>query len=130
MNSMMQQWFHVPAFRYSFLSYMDNDPPNWQPFEGELVDDNLIHQVRKLLGFLELSERQEYNPREFCFSFKDYSGQPTNVRLHQDTQEFLNRFFDKLDDHFKNTHRKYLLESIFGGETSRMRICKGCGFVR
>jgi ubiquitin carboxyl-terminal hydrolase 9/24 len=35
----------------------------------------------KFMGFLELSERQDYNPREFCFSFKDFANQPTNVRI-------------------------------------------------
>jgi len=56
-------------------------PQNLVPFEGDQVDDNILHQLMKLMGFLELSERQEYNPREFCFSFKDFDGNPTNVRL-------------------------------------------------
>jgi hypothetical protein len=36
------------------------------------------------MSFLELSERQDYNPKDFCFSFKDFDGRPTNVRIQQD----------------------------------------------
>lgn len=57
MNSMLQQFFIIPTFRYSILSVQDEVAPNMQPFEGDLVDDNMLHQFVKLMGFLELSER-------------------------------------------------------------------------
>lgn len=34
-----------------------------------------------MFGFLELTERQAYDPTEFCFSFKDFDGNPTNTAL-------------------------------------------------
>lgn len=46
-----------------------------------MVEDNMLYQMIKLMGFMELTERQDYNPREFCFSFKGYDGLPTNVRI-------------------------------------------------
>lgn len=84
-------------------------------FENELTDDNLLHQLIKMTGFLELSERMEYNPREFCFSFKDYSGQPTNVRIQQDSQEFLGVAFSRIENMLAKTSMKYLLQNVFGG---------------
>lgn len=63
----------------------------------------------KYMAFLELSERQDYNPREFCFSFKDFDGQPTNVRIQQDAQEFLNLAFDRIEHLLAKTSQKYLL---------------------
>ena len=32
-----------------------------------------------MFGYLELSDRVDYNPQEFCFAFKDFSGEPVNV---------------------------------------------------
>jgi hypothetical protein len=32
-----------------------------------------------MFGFLELTERESYNPEDFCFAYKN-GGQPTNVR--------------------------------------------------
>ncbi len=72
MNSMLQQFFCIPSFRYSLLQVNDNKTPQY--LEGKLdVDDNVLHQLQKMFTFLELSERQDYNPHEFCHSFKDIS---------------------------------------------------------
>lgn len=50
-----------------------------------------------MFGFLELTDRQCYDPIEFFYAFKDYGGQPTNMAIQEDSQEFVNRFFDKLE---------------------------------
>lgn len=34
-----------------------------------------------MFGFLALSDKQDYKPTDFCFSFKDYSGEPVNVSV-------------------------------------------------
>jgi hypothetical protein len=47
---------------------------------------------------LELSPRMDYNPTEFCFAFKDFEGNPTNLGEQKDAQEFLNMLFDRLEN--------------------------------
>ena len=74
MNSMIQQFFNIPAFRYGIMAADDKMPVNLKDFEGDMVDDTLLHQLMKYMSFLELSERQDYNPREFTFAFKDFDG--------------------------------------------------------
>jgi len=129
MNSMLQQFFMVPSFRYNLLQVTDEIEPNMNNYHN--VDDNFLHQVQRMFSFLELSERQDYNPHGFCFSFKDWEGNPTDVKIQQDSQEFLNRFFDKVDEAIKPTKFKYLLSSIFGGKTCSQIICEnGCGNVK
>jgi ubiquitin carboxyl-terminal hydrolase 34 len=73
-----------------------------------LIDDNVLHQLQKLMAHLELSERSDYNPFEFCFAFKDLDKMPTNTAEQKDAQEFLNLMFDRLENLLKNTSRKYL----------------------
>jgi len=51
-----------------------------------------------MFAYLELSDRICYDPTEFCFSFKDYTGEPVNVSIQQDAQEFLNMIFLKLEN--------------------------------
>lgn len=46
-----------------------------------MIEDNLLRQMQKMYGFLELSEKQAYDPFEFCFAFKDLDGQPTNTAI-------------------------------------------------
>ena len=66
-----------------------------------------------MFGFLELSERSNYDPTAFVYAFKDIFGEPTNPGLQRDAQEFLNEFFDKLEEKLKNSNQKYLLSDIF-----------------
>ena len=85
MNSVLQQLFNVPAFRYSLLAADDRQESDMQVDQrGEQVDNNSLHQWLKMFSFLQLTDRQEYNPVEFCFAFKELGGNPTNVRVQQD----------------------------------------------
>jgi uncharacterized UBP type Zn finger protein len=82
------------------------------------------------MAHLELSEWQDYNPFEFCFAFKDLDGNPTNTSEQKDAQEFLNLAFDRIENMLRDTSRKYLLQSVFGGKTCSQLICTECGKVK
>jgi ubiquitin carboxyl-terminal hydrolase 34 len=79
---------------------------------------------------LELSERTDFNPWEFCFAFKEFDGTPTNTGEQKDAQEFLNLAFDRLENALKGTSRHHLLQSVFGGQTCSQLVCKECGKVK
>ncbi len=57
MNSMMQQFFMVPQFRYQLLRAVDNSPLNLKEYKGYLINDNLLLQLQLMFANLELSER-------------------------------------------------------------------------
>lgn len=67
------------------------------------------------MAHLELSERIDYNPVEFCFAFKDLDNNPTNTGEQKDAQEFLNLSVDRIENQLKTTNMKYLLQSVFSG---------------
>ena len=69
----------IPAFRYNLLCVDDGKAEELKEYKGEQIDDNMMHQCQKLIAHLELSERTEYNPMQFCFSFKEFDGSPTNT---------------------------------------------------
>ena len=130
MNSMLQQFFMIPALRYNLLCVEDRVPEDLKEYKGELVDDNVLHQLQKLMANLELSERTDFNPWEFCFAFKEFDGTPTNTGEQKDAQEFLNLAFDRLENALKGTSRQFLLQSVFGGQTCSQLVCKECGKVK
>lgn len=84
MNSMMQQFFMVPAFRYNLLCIEDNIDPNMVDAKKHPIDDNMLHQMQRLFANLELSDRMDYDPYDFCFSFKEMEGGPMNVMEQKD----------------------------------------------
>jgi len=130
MNSMMQQFFMIPAFRYNLLCVDDGKPEEFKEYKGERIDDNMMHQLQKLVAHLELSDRSEYNPMHFCFAFKEFDGQPTNTAEQKDAQEFLNLLFDRLENALKPTSRKHLVSGIFGGKMCSQMVCTECGKVK
>ena len=68
----------------------------------------------------------DYNPREFCFSYKDFDGNPINVRAQQDSQEFYNNFCDKIENSLKKTKFKYIVSDVFSGKTCSSVKCENC----
>ena len=132
MNSMLQQFYMIPQFRYSILSADDNKPATYadlNPKPEILIDDNILHQLQYLFGYLEITDRHAYNPSSFCFAFKDSAGNPTNVSIQQDSQEFLNMILDKLERGLANTPYNYLIQGTFGGKISSQIICKECNNI-
>ena len=82
-----------------------------------------------MLSFLELSDRSNYNPFEFCFSFKELDGSPTKIGEQQDTEEFFNKFMERIETIIKPNAEKYTMQSIFGGKNCAQMVCKECGFT-
>ena len=90
---MLQQFYMIPAFRYSLLKVNDQTAENIVEHRDKTFDDNMFRQLQILFGYLELTERTAYDPTAFVYSFKTF-GEPTNPREQRDAQEFLNEFFD------------------------------------
>ena len=116
MISVLQQFFMVPCFRYNMLCVDDKKESNLVKYNDIQVDDNMLHQLQKLLANLELSEYAAFVPTNWCFAFKDFDGNPTPIMEQKDAQEFLNILFDRLETSLKTTTRKYLVQNIFGGK--------------
>ena len=74
MNSMMQQFFMIPTFRYNLLCVDDGLPEDIKEYKNEQIDDNMLHQMQRLFSQLELSEQSAYNPLGFTFAFKEFDG--------------------------------------------------------
>jgi ubiquitin C-terminal hydrolase len=123
MISMLQQLFMVPEFRYQLLKAVDAAPVNIQEHKGDKIDDRLLSQLQKLFGFLELSDRHAYNPKELCYSIKDYDGTPIRIGEQKDSQEFVGVFFERLETLLKPTTQRYLLQDTFQGNMCSQFIC-------
>ena len=86
MLAMLQQFFHNPTFRNLLLRIDDGKPSNMVTVAERQVDDNMLHQLRRMFGYLQSSTRLDFAPHDFCHSFKGFSGEPVNVGIQQDAQ--------------------------------------------
>ena len=83
MNSVFQQLFMQPSIRRNVLSAVDAT--------DALPVDSVLCQLQATFGALHASRLDHHRPEAFWQAFKDYDGQPVNVREHQDALEFLSR---------------------------------------
>ena len=82
-----------------------------------------------MFSYLELSERVDFVPFGFTYSFKDFEGNPTKLSEQKDAQEFLSFFLDKLENAIKPSMYKYMTRNIFGGKNCSQITCTSCGKV-
>ena len=59
---------------------------NLQPVEvnGRLVVDDFMFQLQKLYHQLEYGKKKYIIPRDFCFAYKNFEGQPINTSIQED----------------------------------------------
>lgn len=134
---MVQQLYMIPSFKYLLMSVDDGREEDLQTtddekslYYGKKFDDNLLHQFQYTMGFLELSERPYYTALGLCFAMKDYEGKPTNCSLQQDSHEFVNLSFDRLENLLKPTPQKNLISDIFSAKQCTHMTCSNCGYVK
>jgi ubiquitin C-terminal hydrolase len=120
----------VPQFRYQLLKAIDKSPENLVSYKDDMIDDNLLKQLQRLFGYLELSERHAYDPKPFCFAFKEQNGTPTNTSEQKDSQEFLNIFCDRVENQLSTTSQRDLMRDVFSGNQCSQLICHSCGCVK
>jgi ubiquitin carboxyl-terminal hydrolase 34 len=83
-----------------------------------------------MFAYLEMTDRMDFNPIEFCHAFKDFAGMPVDVSVQQDTQEFLNMIFDKLENALRPTPFKFILDGVYGGKTCTELTCSQCSNIK
>ena len=86
MNSMIQQLYINKTFRYLVMRIDDHKEPVWAMDSKEkMVDDNFLHQIQRIFGYLEHTTRIDYVPSAFCVAYKTF-GESVNIMIQQDVQ--------------------------------------------
>jgi ubiquitin C-terminal hydrolase len=124
MNAMLQQLFMMPTLRYALLGVRveasaeelkqqrETDaataaaatavPTNEAEEKADSIGykSEILRQLQRLFGRLLLTEKQAVNPVEWCRAFKGSfsGGRPINVRVQQDTNEFMTQFCDQVEE--------------------------------
>lgn len=100
----------LPSFRTDILSINSHNP-------DEEKEDNMLYQFQYLFALLLKSEKQYAKPMGFAKSFKDWDGNPTDVTVQMDVEEFYQMFMDRLEGKLKGTPSEKSIANHFGGKT-------------
>ncbi|PRP88236.1 ubiquitin domain-containing protein [Planoprotostelium fungivorum] len=125
MNSLMQQLYMVPQFRYSIMSVPLFDSISEDETQ---LKENTLYQMQTMLSYLQESERKYYDTRGFVSSYK-FDGQPVDPQVQMDADEFFNMIFDRFENLLKPLKKESLLNDYFGGTVCNQIISKECSHV-
>ncbi|KAF9175067.1 hypothetical protein BGX20_008408 [Mortierella sp. AD010] len=121
-NSIIQQFFMNRDFRSGIL-----DAPVSEDDPGK--HDTLLYQLQALFGNLQESIRRAYNAHGFCYAYKDWDGNPMNVAVQMDVDEFFNILFDRLENSVKSTPQEELFKKQYGGKLVQQIKSKDCEHI-
>ncbi len=148
MISMLQQLFMIPRFRYGVLaadanvrpgkaiqddedeSDSDDSKSGSDEKDGEdeedsdpreTTDESMLWQLQRMFGFLTLSLRRFYDPTPWIKAFKMF-GQPIDIKVQQDTEEFLNSLLDQLSERLTGGSEGSLVHDIVTGQTTEQFV--------
>ncbi|KAG0316912.1 hypothetical protein BGZ99_006614 [Dissophora globulifera] len=121
-NSLIQQFFMNKEFRYGILKApVEEDDPG--------KHDTLLYQLQALFGNLQESIKRAYNAHGFCYSYKDWDGNPMNVAVQMDVDEFFSILFDRLENSVKGTPQEELFKYQYGGKLVQQIKSKDCEHI-
>jgi ubiquitin C-terminal hydrolase len=109
MNSLLQQFYMMRALRESLLRVSEAQ------LNSAALEDNVLYQLQHLFVQLQETQKMAADPTNFCKSYKDLDGRPTNVREQHDVDEFFNLLCQRLEAQLKHTADGKLLNHQFGG---------------
>ena len=119
MNSIMQNLFMIPAFKKAMLEVEDQQV-------GVPNGENVIYQIKRIFGALMELEKQYFNPKKFCFAFKDIDGSPIDPYIQKDVDEFFNMLIDRIENLIKGTKEEKVMKNLFYGCFANELIVQGC----
>jgi ubiquitin C-terminal hydrolase len=104
MNSTMQNLFMVLPWRRAVLGITDVDLGD--------TSESIIYQTQRMYAYLQESEKQYYDPKGFCHTYKDPDdpSKPINVRIQQDASAFYGRLLHTISDKLVNTRHENILD--------------------
>eukprot|EP01129_Flabellula_baltica_P011122 TRINITY_DN4802_c0_g1_i1.p1 TRINITY_DN4802_c0_g1~~TRINITY_DN4802_c0_g1_i1.p1 ORF type:complete len:2081 (-),score=416.76 TRINITY_DN4802_c0_g1_i1:9-6251(-) len=117
MNSLLQQFYMNDKFRYQILS---------APLEDSNDGENLLLQLQTIFAHLQESVKKFFVPTGFTQAYKGWDGEPMNVLVQMDAEEFFNMLFDKLENLLSGTPQSSVLENYYGGYLVYQVISKEC----
>lgn len=91
--------------------------------------DDVLYQLQRMYANQMMSERQYYNPLPWCQVFKDSQGNPIKTGVQQDAEEYLNKFFDKMERRMADLPECGAIRECFGGTQVEQRVAPAVGYT-
>jgi ubiquitin carboxyl-terminal hydrolase 34 len=107
LNSLLAQLFMNRSFR-SFVLGMDVS----QTDESQ----KLLYSMKVLFAKMQNSYSKAVEPKDFVEAITDYEGEPIDISIQMDVDEFYNLVFDRLEGQMSSLEMKSSFRGYYGGQ--------------
>lgn len=107
LNSLLAQLFMNRPFR-SFILDMDVN----QADESQ----RLLYSMKVLFARMQNSYLKAVEPKDFVEAITDYEGEPIDISIQMDVDEFYNLVFDRLEGQMSSMDMKSTFRGYYGGQ--------------
>ena len=120
LNSLIQQFFMMPSFKKDlFNNFIFPEGINY----NEDLKNSVIYNLQLTFQNLKCGSMNPYPPLRFITSFKSaFNGQPIQLNVQQDSEEFLSILCENLEREAKNINKELFLENSIKGKISNETI--------
>ena len=130
MTTLVQQLYMNRRFRYLLTRIDDHKEPDWiVDAKGERVDDNFLHQVQRIFGYLDKTTRFDFGLSAFCANSHLF-GENMNICVSKDVQEFLMMFLNQLETEIKDHPLRRLVDNFYQGSSVNTFRCHSCNQIK
>jgi ubiquitin carboxyl-terminal hydrolase 34 len=120
MNSLLTQLFMNVDFRKFLLGIN---------VTGTHVSQRLLSETQSLFARMQNSFRKAADPRDFAACIRGLDGQPIDINIQMDADEFYNLLFDQWESQMLSTEAKQRFRTFYGGQTVNQIKSKECEHV-
>lgn len=120
MNSLLTQLFMNVEFRRFMLSCKVADGKGSQ---------KLLAHTQSLFAYMQNSFRKAASPTNFAQYVRALDGDPIDISIQMDADEFYNLLFDQWEGQMLSTDMKQTFRSFYGGQTVTQIKSKECDHV-
>ncbi len=119
MNSLLQAMYMTPELRFALYRWQ------WDAGRGESKADSIPYQMQKLFCLMQSAESRAVETKALTASF-GWTG--ADAFQQQDVNELFNVLCDSLENNFRGTRGRGVIESLFEGREKHYLRCSVCGF--
>ncbi|KAL2832877.1 hypothetical protein BDW59DRAFT_138793 [Aspergillus cavernicola] len=120
LNSLLSQLFMNVGFRDFMLGLNLTESFGAQ---------KLLDETKKVFGYMQESWLKSVDPQGFVDTIRTYDGEPVDVTIQMDVDEFYNLLFDRWEFQISNPDDRKTFRSFYGGQLVQQIKSKECNHI-
>jgi ubiquitin carboxyl-terminal hydrolase 34 len=96
---------------------------------NDISNQKLLYFMKELFGNLQNSWQRSYVPKSFTANILDFEGNPIDINVQMDVEEFFNLLWDRVESQIQSTEEKQRFRTFYNGDWVQQVKSKECEHI-